>query len=304
MPGMVRLPVATAAVLAALAVPARAGVLYEGDSAYSHITVKEEGGERCLYFGRNRNRAETEGIQSCIRPDRPDDQVFEYVPLMFAGLSLAPSPRRVLLVGLGGGIVAGLFARHLPKIALDVVEVDERVVELARRHFGFADRSGQRVFAKDARVFVRGAKEKYDLVFLDAFLTDYIPFHLMTAEFLRQVRALLAPGGAVVANVHFLNALYDAELRTYEEVFPGEVHVFKGRDSGNAMIAAAPGTARRNLEALLAGLASGDAAKALPFDVAAQVGKLDAEARSRPGAPVLTDDRAPVHSLQHQPRSP
>jgi hypothetical protein len=54
-------------------VPARAEVLYECDSAYSHITVREEKGERCLNFGRNRNRVDVEGIQSCVRLANPDD---------------------------------------------------------------------------------------------------------------------------------------------------------------------------------------------------------------------------------------
>lgn len=269
-------------------------VLYEGDSAYSHITVRDEGANRCLYFGR------TDAVQSCIRRDAPDEAVFEYTQLMFAGLALAPEPRRVLMIGLGGGVVSGVFARHLPGVAVDIVEVDGRVVELCREYFHLSDRPGQRIHVGDGRTFVRRARAEYDLILLDAYLGDYIPFHLMTAEFLAQVRAVLAPGGAVVANVWDGSALFDAELRTFEHVFPGKVYVFRG--AGNAMIAAAPDLPRRSRETLLRVARESAAGRALPFDLSAEVGKYDPAATGARDAPVLTDDRAPVHSLLRRPR--
>jgi len=270
-------------------------VLYEGDSAYSHITVRDEGANRCLYFGR------TDAVQSCIRRDAPDHAVFEYTQLMFAGLALTPAPRRVLMVGLGGGVVSGVFARHLPDVSVDIVEVDGRVVELCRKYFHLSDRPNQRIHVGDGRTFVRRApRGEYDLILLDAYLGDSIPFHLMTAEFLAQVRAALAPGGAVVANVWDGSALFDAELRTFEHVFPGEVYVFRG--AGNAMIAALPDQPRRSRETLLRVARESAAGRALPFDLAAEVRKYDPTTSRAGDAPVLTDDRAPVHSLLRRRR--
>jgi spermidine synthase len=269
-------------------------VLYEGDSAYSHITVREEGDQRCLYFGRK------DAVQSCIRPEAPDEAVFEYTQLMFSGLALVPEPRRVLMVGLGGGIVSGVFARHLPDVGVDIVEIDGRVVDLCRRWFQFTDRPGQRVHVGDGRTFVRRARSEYDLILLDAYLGDYIPFHLMTAEFLAQVREALAPGGAVVANVWHGSALFDAELRTFEHVFPGRVYVFRG--VGNAMIVAAPDLPRRSRESLLQTARESAAGRALPFDLAAEVNKYEPAPPLAGDAPVLTDDRAPVHSLLRRSR--
>lgn len=269
-------------------------ILYEGDSAYSHITIRDDGAQRCLSFGR------TDDVQSCIRHDAPDQAVFEYTQLIFSGLALAPEPRRVLMVGLGGGVVSGVFARHLPDVAVDIVEVDGRIVDLCRRYFQFSDRPGQRVHVGDGRMFIRRARGEYDLILLDAYLGDYIPFHLMTAEFLAQVRAALAPGGAVVANVWDDSALFEAELRTFEHVFPGKVYVFRG--SGNAMIAASPDLPRRSRENLLRIARESAAGGALPFDLAAEVGKYDPTPPAE-DAPVLTDDRAPVNSLLRRPRS-
>ncbi len=47
--------------------------LYEGDSIYHHITIREDSGERCMIFGRQRDLRQT-----CIDLAKPDISVFEY----------------------------------------------------------------------------------------------------------------------------------------------------------------------------------------------------------------------------------
>ena len=48
---------------------------------------------------------------------------------------------------------------------------------------------------------MRRATERYDLIVLDAYLIDTIPFHLATREFYQEASARLAPGGVVASNV-------------------------------------------------------------------------------------------------------
>jgi spermidine synthase len=55
---------------------------------------------------------------------------------------------------------------------------------------------------------------------LDAFDHEYIPEHLLTQEFLQEVKALLAPGGVLAANTFSSSRLYDHESTTYASVFP------------------------------------------------------------------------------------
>jgi spermidine synthase len=54
---------------------------------------------------------------------------------------------------------------------------------------------------------------------LDAFETDYIPEHMLTREFLEEVKAIMAPDGVIVANTFSDSALYDHESVTYRTVF-------------------------------------------------------------------------------------
>ncbi len=57
------------------------------------------------------------------------------------------------------------------------------------------------------------------MIMLDAFDADYIPEHLLTREFLQEVKSILAPDGVIVANTFSNSALYDYELVTYRAVF-------------------------------------------------------------------------------------
>jgi spermidine synthase len=78
------------------------------------------------------------------------------------------------------------------------------------------------VIEADGRVFVKRAlreQRRYELIMLDAFDHEYIPEHLLTEEFLREVQGLLAPGGVLAANTFSSSGLYDHESVTYSAVF-------------------------------------------------------------------------------------
>ncbi len=213
-------------------------IVHQERSLYRNIYVAERDGERCMYF---RIRG-SPGKQSCIDLDEPQRMVSEYSRLMMAGLYVQPQPRRILMIGLGGGVVPGVLQRLLPEAEIDVVEIDPAVIRVAGSHFGFSAGPRTRVHEADGRVFVKGKLgegAKYDLVLLDAYDGEYIPEHLLTVEFLREVAGLLNPGGAVVANTWSSSGLYDHESVTYEAAF-GRFLNFKSR---NRIVVAGPAAA-------------------------------------------------------------
>jgi spermidine synthase len=57
------------------------------------------------------------------------------------------------------------------------------------------------VVAADARPFLQSSKQKYDLIFIDAYRQPYVPFYLATADFFKLVRERLTPDGIVALNV-------------------------------------------------------------------------------------------------------
>ena len=271
-------------------------VLHREQSLYHTILVVAEPSRTCLKFSVRDNTRN----QSCIDPQRPRRMVFDYTRMMMAALLIVPEPRTVLVAGLGGGTLPTALAALLPGVLIDVVEIDPAVVEAARTYFGFREAARIRVHIRDARVFVKRALQQggaYDLIMLDAYGGDYIPEHLMTAEFLDETRRLLAPNGAVAANTFATSGLYDHESETYRNVF-GEFFNLRVPTTNNRVILASNGqlpdmaTLRANSRAWRPALA--------PYDVpiASYPGRMslevDWDATKRP----LTDQYSPANLLR------
>jgi len=290
---MKRIALALALALLALwyaATASAAGALLHSErSQYREVLVYEDAGSRCLCF----THECAIGRQSCIELAQPDHMVFEYTRLMLGALFLVPDPHQILVIGLGGGTLPRALARLLPMAHIDVVEIDPAVVRVATQYFGFQQSPQLTVSTEDGRAYVRRllreGTRKYDLIMLDAYEREYIPEHLLTREFLRQVAELLRPGGVVAANTWSSSRLYPNESVTYHAVF-GDFYNLK---SGNRIILASSGALptldeiRRNSEAFTP----------LGFTPSVLLPLFSTQADWDPAARVLTDQYSPANLL-------
>lgn len=211
-----------------------AKVIHQERSVYTHISVEDSFSTRCLKFTQKRDNS----TQTCINLNDPRKMVFSYTKMSMASLLLNTKPRRVLIIGLGGGTLPMALRDLIPSAVIETVEIDEAVVRVARDYFGFVEDPQNIAITQDARVFGKRAALRgleYDLIILDAFNGEYIPEHLMTVEFLREMRALLSDDGVLVANTFAGSRLYDYESATYAEVF-GQFLNFRQTSTGNRVI--------------------------------------------------------------------
>lgn len=257
-----------------------------GAPRFLHITIYQTDRERCMIFGRRRDLRQT-----CMNLSQPDEPLFEYSAMMFAGFLFRPEARRVCLIGLGGGFIPTVFRMHLPGVALHTVEVDPLVEKLAREFFQFRLGADQQLAIEDGRQFLKKSRERYDQIWLDAF-NDYIPAHMTTREFLLLVKKRLKAGGIVLQNVFGGNRLYDAQIVTFRTVFR-QVFVFEGRQSGSYVILAGDGGLP---EPAALQREAGRKGRLGRIDLGAQVEKLNRRPAART-APVLTDDCNPANLL-------
>jgi spermidine synthase len=194
-------------------------LMHSERSLYRDVYVYEEGGERCMCFTLQCRI----GRQSCLNLNDPHRFALNYTRMMMAGtLFMGPKPRRVLIIGLGGGSIPTALREILPEAQIDVVEIDPAVTRVAKKFFGFRDDPKLKVIELDGRVYVKRALRdgtKYDVVMLDAFDHEYIPEHLLTQDFLKEVSALLSAQGVLVGNTFSSSKLYDHESATYAAVF-------------------------------------------------------------------------------------
>ncbi|MFM8355013.1 MAG: spermidine synthase [Gammaproteobacteria bacterium] len=281
------------------ALPIDARVVHRERSVYSTILVDRQGAVLCMQFNVRRDQRN----QSCLNERQPREMLFPYTRMMMTSLLLQPEPKRALVIGLGGGTLPLALDELFPDLTQDVVEIDPAVTRVAREWFGFRPSDRVRVFEQDGRVFVKRALARgqtYDLIMLDAFNGEYIPEHLMTREFLAEVRGLLAPGGVLAANTFSISALYDAESATYASVFQPFLNL-KPWDSGNRVILARPDAPLPDA-AMLAEQAAQLAPGLKPYGIT--LGELLPLMREKSDWPadatVLTDQYAPANLLQNQ----
>ena len=207
------------AALGLTAVAANAQDIYQEKSLYRNILVYEEQGLRCMKFGRQGT-----GRQTCISLKQPDTLVLNYTKMLLGALYLKPQPQNILVIGLGGGSLPSALKKIIPQASIETVELDPAVAKVAERFFGFVPAGDNTVAIEDGRVFVKRAKKqgkKYDMVILDAFDHVYVPQHMLTREYLLEVKSLLQKDGVLAANTFSSSRLYDAESATYADVFGG-----------------------------------------------------------------------------------
>jgi spermidine synthase len=240
---MTRPALLLALLLATSACAEQRRLLYEGRSPYTQLYVSEDAkGLRYLQFEPNG------ALQSVVRPGAPRHLELAYLRGAMTALAFVPAPRRVLVVGLGGGSMP-MFLRSLyPSLSIDVVDIDPEVVKVAHRFFGLKEDARLRVHVADGRRFIEESRGGYDLVFLDAYGPDSIPFHLATREFLAAVQRALSPGGLVVGNVWAApNPLFSSMVRTYQAQFPS-VQVLELAGSVNRIVFARAAATAPSLE--------------------------------------------------------
>jgi SAM-dependent methyltransferase len=127
-----------------------------------------------------------------------------YSPRSGVGLAikyLQPGPRRVGIIGLGAGTIAG-YAR--PGDTYRFYEIDPQVKEIALREFFYVPECLGKVeiMIGDGRLLLeREADQRYDLLVVDAFNGGSIPVHLLTLEALKLYFRHLKPDGVLALNI-------------------------------------------------------------------------------------------------------
>lgn len=273
---------AAAALLPLPALRQTPGLVHAGESAYQYIEVFDRGPLRFLAFN------DALGFQTVANRSSPfTGFYYDYYALL--PLLLERPGGRALVIGLGGGIIANQYRYFHPGLAVDGVEIDPAVIEVARRHFELDPST--RVFAEDGRIFASRPGPAYDVVVVDAYTNQiYVPFHLATREFFAAVRGRLTPGGVLAMNVSA--AREDAPLlqgicATLQAVFP---RVYRMRVPGSNDFIVLASARDLSLTAPADGYGPGLAPLADRFARGLAPAPVT-------GAAVLTDDHAPVERM-------
>ncbi|NND86488.1 MAG: fused MFS/spermidine synthase, partial [Nitrosopumilus sp.] len=155
--------------------------------------VVEYGDNRSLYLDGLRH--------SSMNMDDPLDLIIDYTEYFHLGMMFNPSTTNILFVGGGGFTGPKNFLDLYPQTKIDVIEIDSDVIDVARDYFNLEKNPRLQIFNDDARKHLSTFEKKYDLIILDAYASNYVPYHLMTDEFFKTVEKRLEPNGVVVSNL-------------------------------------------------------------------------------------------------------
>lgn len=194
---------------------------YEGESVYNYLQVKEN--ERAVILSTN----VLFGVQSLkMKEDRLTGMYYDYAmaaPLMAGRVKnleshvvMADTDKRdavmqiegnagksrmeMLILGMGTGTYAVQCRKYLGNMAIEGVEIDEKITDLAGKYFDLSE--DVRVATYDGRAYLNAIDKKYDVIMVDAYQDITIPFQMSSVEFFTMVKNHLKENGVMVVNMN------------------------------------------------------------------------------------------------------
>ncbi len=205
----------------------RETILETRTSHFHNITIAQSGSLRMLRF-------DMLDIQGVIHLENPYIVLFDYMRLQLLCLLWNSEPERILIIGLGAGILPKVFHYLSENTWIDVVEIDSDVVDFARKYFDLKEHSYIRVFNEDGRYFIeRQPSNQYDVIIIDVFtVSSHIPHTLRTVECLGEYLRILKSTGLVLANF-----VYEQESR-YRQTYVHALfkHIYRGITKDNYIL--------------------------------------------------------------------
>lgn len=159
------------------------------------VYISERSGVRTLHIG-------SDTVQSAMRIARPNDLEVVYTRSMMAFLLFKPDPREVLMVGLGGGSLAKFIYHRLPRARTLAIEVNPRVVAIAREYFLVPpDDDRLAVVVDDGAAYLQRDGLTADVIVIDGYDAESQVEALSTPVFYRDCARVLGEAGLLVVNL-------------------------------------------------------------------------------------------------------
>jgi len=163
-----------------------------------------------------------------------DELVFDYNKYYHLIKHFKPDFRQTLMIGGAGYTFPKEYLRRYPaETRIDVVEIDPRMTEIAKRFFRLQDDPRLNIIHEDGRTLLNRAESaKYDAVLMDAFGSLFsVPYQLTTLEAVQQISRVMKDDGVVIFNLGSSitgpgSGFLQSEFKTYQAVFP-HVYLFK-----------------------------------------------------------------------------
>jgi spermidine synthase len=204
------------------------------DGTYDKPFIQDCGPLRYLHF-------DLGNVQSVMRHDDPDALCLAYTRKMMAFLLFNEEPRRILLLGLGGGSLAKFCYRHLPSASITVLEIDPNVLALRREFQVPPDDERFRVMQGDGVAYIaqrepRGRQAPEDVILVDACDRNGVSPTLSSPDLYANLRRRLSVGGVLVMNICGEDMEIESHLARIRGVFGDRLISLPAKEDGNLIV--------------------------------------------------------------------
>lgn len=199
------------------------------DESYPKPFVIDDGKSRFLYFN-------VRLMQSEMSLKAPHDLAIRYTQKMMAFLLFQPRPKRLVLIGLGGGSLIKFCYYRLPGTQLTAIELDPNVIAFRDTFLVPPDDERLQILEADGAEFLEKTDKGIDVLLVDAFdKTGFAP-SLANREFFENAYAKLAGNGVLVINLAGEKETYAGLIGEAMHVFDDQVIVISVPDDGNHVL--------------------------------------------------------------------
>ena len=149
-----------------------------------------------------------------------------------------PDIQNILLIGLGTGKIINDWEKLFSNLkSIDVVDIEENILDIATKFFGFKKENHTNFFLQDGLVYLRENKKKYDLIVVDVASDEGIDDRFLSDEYFNSIKKSLSSNGLFVSNLcaspdfeNKKNTFFQSIKNLYLSNFK-KVAVYKGDES-------------------------------------------------------------------------
>ncbi|MBL6750632.1 MAG: spermidine synthase [Nevskia sp.] len=188
--------------------------------------MQDDGVTRALHFSAG-------FVQSEMCIEKPYALALRYTRKMMAFLLFRPLPKSVTIVGLGGGSLTKFCYHQLPRARITTVEINHDVIELSPLFHVPGESERMSIVHADAADYFAATPDRVDVILLDGCDANGIAPAFSDAQFYRNLRGRLRPGGVLVANLVGSVQVVELHVRLIAETFANQLIVQNVSREGN-----------------------------------------------------------------------
>ncbi|MFW5447183.1 MAG: spermidine synthase [Methylophagaceae bacterium] len=209
-------------------------VVHQTQSDEGIIEVVDLGDTRSMHFG-------TLPRQSSMSLSTPHTLELTYTQAMMACLIINPEPKKILVVGLGGGSLVKFLLYHFPECQIDVIEYRQDVIDAAQSYFNIPKNDprltihhGDGYLFAQQRYFQDDAQ--YDLLLVDAYDHVGMAASVGVQAFFDACAGLLSPQGVMSINLWGSDRhLFNQSMTRINQSFGGRTMILPVENKGNVI---------------------------------------------------------------------